>query len=242
MNQYNNVDKKRAKEINLKEIFQVLKRRFWVIIVVTILASIVGVIQNNTTTIPLFQSSSRIIIGADEESRKTLQVIIKDTIILEKVIKELALNKSAEELAGQISVESVDGSQVVSISVVDKNPILAAKIADKTARVFRDEVPNIIGKDYIRLLSDAKVSTVPINQSNNNKLLIAVVGGLIVGIGLAFLLESLDDRIRSSQEIELLLGLPVLGRVSKVSKRSVKRKTGHMKFDLKIRGESIGNK
>jgi capsular polysaccharide biosynthesis protein len=242
MNQYNNVDKKRAKEINLKEIFQVLKRRFWVIIVVTILASIVGVIQNNTTTIPLFQSSSRIIIGADEESRKTLQVIIKDTIILEKVIKELALNKSAEELAGQISVESVDGSQVVSISVVDKNPILAAKIADKTARVFRDEVPNIIGKDYIRLLSDAKVSTVPINQSNNNKLLIAVVGGLVVGIGLAFLLESLDDRIRSSQEIELLLGLPVLGRVSKVSKRSVKRKTGHMKFDLKLRGESIGNK
>jgi capsular polysaccharide biosynthesis protein len=242
MNQYNNVDKKRAKEINLKEIFQVLKRRFWVIIVVTILASIVGVIQNNTTTIPLFQSSSRIIIGADEESRKTLQVIIKDTIILEKVIKELALNKSAEELAGQISVESVDGSQVVSISVVDKNPILAAKIADKTARVFRDEVPNIIGKDYIRLLSDAKISTSPINQSNNNKLLIAVVGGLVVGIGLAFLLESLDDRIRSSQEIELLLGLPVLGRVSKVSKRSVKRKTGHMKFDLKLRGESIGNK
>jgi capsular polysaccharide biosynthesis protein len=242
MNQYNNVDKKRAKEINLKEIFQVLKRRFWVIIVVTILASIVGVIQNNTTTIPLFQSSSRIIIGADEESRKTLQVIIRDTIILEKVIQELALNKSAEELAGQISVESVDGSQVVSISVVDKNPILAAKIADKTARVFRDEVPNIIGKDYIRLLSDAKVSTVPINQSNNNKLLIAVVGGLIVGIGLAFLLESLDDRIRSSQEIELLLGLPVLGKVSKVSKRSVKRKTSHMQFDLKLRGESIGNK
>ncbi|MEH7307924.1 YveK family protein [Neobacillus drentensis] len=242
MNQYNNVDKKRAKEINLKEIFQVLKRRFWVIIVVAILASLVGVIQNNTTTIPLFQSSSRIIIGADEESRKTLQVIIRDTIILEKVIQELALNKSAEELAGQISVESVDGSQVVSISVVDKDPILAAKIADKTARVFRDEVPNIIGQDYIRLLSDAKVSTSPINQSNNNKLFIAVVGGLIGGIGLAFLLESLDDRIRSSQEIELLLGLPVLGRVSKVNKRSVKRKTSHMQFDLKLRGESIGNK
>lgn len=241
-NQYNNVDKNKAKEINLKELFQVIKRRFWIIAVVTILASLIGVYVSNIKTIPLYQSSSRIIIGADEESRKTLQVIIKDSIILDKVIKELALNKSPEALASQISVASVDLSQVVSISVVDTDPILAAKLANTTAHVFRDEVPNIIGKDYIRLLSEAKVSTSPINQSNNNKLFIAVLGGLIIGIGLAFLLESLDDRIRSVREIELLLGLPVLGRVSKVSKRSVKKKTNNMQIDFNLRGENIGNK
>ncbi|PFP29486.1 capsular biosynthesis protein [Bacillus sp. AFS073361] len=242
LDQFNDVNKKRAKEINLKEIFQVLKRRFWVIVLVTILASLVGGIQNNTTTIPLYQSSSRIIIGADEESRKTLQVIVRDSVILDKVIKELALNKSAEALAGQISVASVEGSQVVSISVIDSDPIFAAKLADKTAQVFRDEVPNIIGQDYVRLLSGAKVSSSPINQSKNNKLFIAIIGGLVVGIGLAFLLESFDDKIRSVSEIELLLGLPVLGRVSKVSRRSVKKKNNIMQIDFNLRGENIGNK
>ncbi len=241
-NQFNIGDKKIAKEINLKEIFQVLKRRFWAIAVTTVLFGSVGVIINNSSTIPLYESSSRIIIGADEESRKTLQVIIRDTTILDKVVNELQLNKSAEALAGQITVASVDSSQVVSISVVDTDPILAAKIADTTAKVFRDEVPNIIGQDYIRLLSDAKVTTSPINQRNNNKLYIAVVGGLIVGIGLAFLLESLDDRIRSVREIELLLGLPVLGRVSKVSTRNIKKKNNNMQFDFNLRGENIGNK
>jgi capsular polysaccharide biosynthesis protein len=241
-NQFDNGDKKRAKDINLKELFQVIKRRFWIIVLITILASIVGVIQNNTKTIPLYQSSSNIIIGADEESRKTLQVIIRNSTILDKVIKELALNKSAEALASQISVASVEGSQVVSINVIDNDPIFAAKLANTTAQVFRDEVPNIIGQDYVRLLSSAKVSTVPINQSNNKKLFIAVVGGLIVGIGLAFLLESLDDRIRSVREIELLLGLPVLGRVSKVSKRGIKKKNNNMQIDFNLRGENIGNK
>ncbi|MBO0958861.1 capsular biosynthesis protein [Neobacillus sp. MM2021_6] len=240
--QFNNAEKKKAKEINLKELFLVVKRRFWVIAVVTILAGIVGVLLSQTRTIPLYQSSSRIIIGADEESRKTLQVIIRDSVILDKVIKELELNRTAEALAGQISVGSVDGSQVVSISVIDPDPIFAAKLADTTAKVFRDEVPNIIGQDYIRLLSGAKVSPVAINQGNNNKLFIAVAGGLIIGIGLAFLLESLDDRIRSVREIELLLGVPVLGRVSKVSKRSVKRKTNTMQLEYNLRGENIGNK
>lgn len=240
--QYNNVDKNKVKEINLKELFQVIKRRFWIIAVVTLLSSLIGVYVSNIKTIPLYQSSARIIIGADEESRNTLQVIIRDSVILDKVIKELALNKTAEALAGQISVASVEGSQVVSISVIDTDPVFAAKLANTTARVFRDEVPNIIGQDYIRLLSDAKVSPSPMNQSNNNKLYIAVVGGLIVGVGLAFLLESLDDRIRSVREIELLLGLPVLGRVSKVSKRSVKKKTNNMQFDFELRGETIGNK
>jgi capsular polysaccharide biosynthesis protein len=230
--QYNNVDQNTAKEINLKELFQVIKRRFWIIAVVTILASLIGEYLNNIKTIPLYQSSSRIIIGADPESIKTLQVIIKDSVILDKVINELALNKTAEALAGQISVASVDGSQVVSISVLDSDPIFAAKLADKTAQVFRDEVPNIIGEDYVRLLSGAKVSTSPINQSNNNKLLMAIIGGLVVGIGLAFLMESFDDKIRSVREIELLLGLPVLGRVSKVSKRSIKKKNNIMQIDF----------
>lgn len=242
--QFNNTEKKRAKEINIKELFQVIKRRFWIIAIVTMFAGIVGGLQSQTKTIPLYQSSSRIVIGADEESRKTLQVIIRDSIILDKVIEELNLNRSAEVLAGQISVASVEGSQVVSISVIDMDPIFAATLADKIAKVFRDELPNIFGPeyDYIRLLSGAKVSPVPINQTNNNKLYIAIVGGLIVGIGLAFLLESLDDRIRSTREIELLLGLRVLGRVSKVSKRSVKKKTNIMQLDYHLRGENIGNK
>lgn len=241
-NQNNNVNKNKAKDINLKELFQVIKRRFWIIAVITILASLIGVYVNNIKTIPLYQSSSRIIIGADEESRKTLQVIIKDSIILDKVIKELAINKSAEALASQINVASVDGSQVVSISVIDSDPIFAAKLADKTAQVFRNEVPNIIGQDYIRLLSGAKVSPSPINQSNNNLLFMAIIGGLVVGIGLAFLMESIDDRIRSVSEIELLLGLPVLGRVSKVNKRSIKKKKNIMQIDFNLRGENIGNK
>jgi capsular polysaccharide biosynthesis protein len=241
VNQIQGQENHRVKDINLKELFLVIKRRFWVIVMIAIIASIIGAYLNNLSTTPLYQTSSRIIIGTDAESQKTLQVIIKDSAILDKVIEELNLDKSAEELAGQISVASIDGSQVVSISVIDRDPILAASIADKTAKVFKDEVPNIVGEDYIRLLSNAKVNSSPINQENNNKLYLAIIAGIIVGIGFAFLIESLDDRIRSEKEIEALFGVQVLGKISKMNNRNIKKKKSG-RLEIELRGETIGYK
>lgn len=241
VNQIQRQENHKVKDINLKELFLVIKRRFWVIMVITIIASIIGAYLNNLSTTPLYQTSSRIIIGADGESQKTLQVIIKDSTILDKVVKDLNLDKSSEELAGQISVASIDGSQVVSISVIDRDPILAASIADKTAQVFKDEVPNIVGEDYIRLLSNAKVNSSPINQENNNKLYLAIIAGIMVGIGFAFLIESLDDRIRSEKEIEALFGVQVLGKISKMNNRNIKKKKSG-RLEIELRGETIGYK
>jgi capsular polysaccharide biosynthesis protein len=234
-----NTEEIKAKEINLKELFLVFKRRFWIISVFTLLSITIGIILNNAITVPLYQASSRIIIGADEETRKTLQVIVKDSVILDKVVIELNLNKSSETLAGQITVASIDASQVVSIGVIDTNPEQAAKIADVTAEIFKRELPVIVGQDYVRLLSKAKVYNVPINPKNNNKIFIATVTGLVIGIGLAFLLESLDDKIRSEKELESLLGVQVLGRVSKMTRKNIKKKK-NVQIEMDQRGEKIG--
>jgi capsular polysaccharide biosynthesis protein len=241
LDQMRNTDENKAKEINLKELILVIKRRLWMISAVTLLAIILGIILNNTTTVPLYKASSRIIIGADEESRKTLQVIVKDPIILDKVVKELNLNTSSEALAGQISVASIDASQVVGISVIDPNPIQAAKIADTTADIFKKEIPLIVGQDYVRLLSKAKVVDVPINPKNNNKIIIAIIAGLVISIGLAFLLESLDDRIRSVKEIESILGVQVLGRVPRMNRNNIKKKKT-VRLEIVQRGETIDYK
>jgi capsular polysaccharide biosynthesis protein len=213
-----------------------------VIALMTILAGLVGYILNQSTVVPLYQSSSRIIIGADGESRKTLQVIVRDSSILDIVVKQLGLNETSEQLANQISVASLESSQVVSISVVDSDPDSAAKIADTTAEVFKEEVPKIVGKDYIRILSRAKVNPVPINPTTNNKLLYGIICGLVIGIGIALFLETLDDRIRSKKDIEEILDVPVLGRIPKINKRNMKRAANKSKFEVEMKGETIDYK
>ncbi|AGK52646.1 YveK family protein [Bacillus sp. 1NLA3E] len=240
-NPTNYSQKQVAKEINLKELYHVIKGRFWIVILITLLATSAGAIYSTFFTTPLYQSSTKIIIDADAEYRKTLQVIIKDSTVLEKVVKELGIERSSEALAGQITVASIDNSQVVSISVVDSDPNQAAKIANTTAKVFKDEIPNIIDFNKVTILSDAKVFPFPINENQNRTIMISFVLGLIIGIGLVLLLDSLDDSIKSEYEVEELLGLPVIGTVSKMNNKNVKKKNNSYS-ELEIRGETIGLK
>jgi capsular polysaccharide biosynthesis protein len=244
-NDFNHLPKRKAKDINLKELFFVIKRRFWLIIIITVITTGLGAYYNHShsNNTPLYQSSSRIIIGANPEDRNTLQVIIKDSTVLDKVVKELGLPQSAEALADQITVASVDNTQVVSISVIDSDPNRAAEIANRTAKVFKVEIKKIMGFEGVRFLSDAKVNPSPINQSQNKikLVIIAFIAGVGIGIGLIFLLESLDDSIRSDREVEEMLGLPVLGRVSKMHKKNLKKKN-IKQFEFEARGETIGYK
>lgn len=228
-----------AKEINLKEILGVLKKRAWIGILITILATIFGYYYStiNQTTL-LYSSSTNIIINAEAGQRKTLEVIIKDKTVLEKVINELGLERTTESLAQSIQVGSIDETQVVKISVISPNPEMAANIANTTAKVFIKEIPNIMGFDDVRVLSDAQVNPYPINESNQNKIIgAAIIGGIVLGVGLIFLIDSLDDSIRSEQDIEHLLEVPILGSVSTMTKKNINKTK---KIQVMDRGDSIG--
>jgi capsular polysaccharide biosynthesis protein len=232
-------DQRIAKEINLKEILGVLRKRAWIGILVTIITALFGYFYSslNQTTL-LYSSSTNIIINADGGQRKTLEVIIKDKTVLEKVIEQLGIETTPESLAQNIQVGSIDDTQVVRISVIDVNPELAAAIANTTANVFIQEIPNIMDFDDVRVLSDAQVNPIPINESNENKILgAAIMGGIVIGVGLIFLVDSLDDSIRSEQDVEHLLEVPILGSVSTMSKKNINKTK---KIHVIDRGDSIG--
>ena len=218
------MEKSKAKEINLKEVFAVIKKRYLVVLAIVVIFGLLGFVYGQLSTNPLYQTSSRIIIKAGAEDRATLQVIMKDSTIMEKVVERLKIDRSPEAVAGQITVQSIDGSQVVSISVIDTDPIMAASIADTTATVFKEEIPKIVGFNDVQLLSEANVNPYPINDTGNRTFIISIILGLVLGIGLVFFLDSLDDTVQSVQDVEDYLGTPVLGNVSKMKKHNFKKR------------------
>jgi len=233
--------KKVSREIDLREVVDIIKKRFWIVIAITLLSTVAGTFHSSYNTTYLYQTSTRVIIDAEGELMTTLQVIIKDTTILEKVVQEMDLKKQPEALAAQISVNSV-GGQIVSINVVDTDPKRAADIANTTARVFKEEIPNImIDFSDVRVLSEAKVNPYPINESQYRTIIIAFVFGLAVSIGLSFLLDSFDDTIRPDYDVEEIFNLPLLGRVSKMNKKNIRKKV-HYQQSVEFRGEKVVTK
>lgn len=210
------------KEINLKNLFNVIRRRIWVLVVFTIMVTLVGAVYSIFWKTPLYTSSARVIIQANTETMNTLKVMVNEPAVLEKVAAELNINKSGSALSSQISAESVQGSQILKINVVDTDPVLASKIANTTATVYKQEVANILNFNNVSILSEAKASksSVPININHINTIMIAFFVGLVLSIGFIFLLDSLDETIKSERSIEKLLDIPVLGGVSKMNKRN----------------------
>lgn len=204
-----------AKEISVKGFFDVIKRGTWMILIVTVLSTMGGYLINDQHEL-LYQTETRIIIDSDSEYMKTLMVMIKDPIVMEEVKTHLQLSRSAEALANQVEVERIDESQVIKITVIDTEPLLAAAIANATAKAFKDKVVDLLEFEEVQLLSDAKENNYPINESQNRTVMISFIFGLIAGIGLVFVLDSLDETIKSDREIEAILGVPVLGTVTKI--------------------------
>jgi capsular polysaccharide biosynthesis protein len=240
--------------ISLKELFLTLKKRLSLIALITILfATISGLISYFYLT-PIYQASTQILVNQSKNEQNTYSagevqtnlqlintynVIIKSAAILDLVIKELDLNMTTGELNGKITVQSEQNSQVVTISVQDPDPNLAADIANETASIFQAEIKDIMNVDNVSILAEAVVldNQSPIKPQPLMNIAIALVVGLMIGVGLAFLMEYLDNTIKTEQDIEQTLGLPVLGAIPTIQEtvpeasRSSKTRT---------RGERVG--
>lgn len=241
---------------SIKDLFLIIQKRWMLILLLTLgLGIISGVISYFVLT-PVYQASTQVLVNQKDVDNSSLDgmqvktnvdlintygVILKSPAILEEVIKELDLSQNVDTLNQQITVNSQENSQVFSVTVKDKDPIEAAKIANTVSETFQKEIPSIMNVDNVSVLSKAvlKEKSAPIEPHPSMNITIALIIGLIVGIGLVFLLEYMDNTIKNENDAEKLLGLPVLGCIEKISndngitsnKNSVTKQIGSGNFE-----------
>ncbi|MGZ0876506.1 YveK family protein [Priestia megaterium] len=240
MEQKNFLHQPKGKDINLKEYYEVIKKRIWIIVIVTVFTTLAGFFYSHQNNTVFYQASTRVIVDVDTQKMSTLLVMVKDPIVMEKVTKQLNLKQSAEATAGQVQAASLDGSQIISLSVTSTDPATAVKIANTTAKVFKEEVGNILNIKGVQLLSPAKNAS-PVDGNQNRIIMIALIAGVVIGIGLTFLLDSLDGKVKKDSEAERILGVPVIGTVSNMNKQKLKSST-KTETEVEIRSETVGSK
>lgn len=215
------------KELDLRQIFGIIRKRIvWLLIFPLIAVMIAGVVSFFVIP-PTYEASTTLLVGRAAEQGQmgyqdlmlnrqlvsTYSEIARSRSVAESVINALRLDMTTTELAEIISVSSVKDTEIIAIKVKNADPAMAKVIANQVAISFVDKVIGYSNIDNVIVVDEAVEPENPV--SPNKKLNIAIAGvlGIMLAFGLIFLLEFLDNTIKTSADVEELLGLSVLAVV-----------------------------
>jgi len=211
--------------IDLQELFQILKKRLRLVIVLALIAMAISGAVTHYLITPIYQASTQLVVSRSDadlmitgaeitginQIMSTFTQVILSPRILDQVIAELGLSETPSSLEGRM--EARNASQVLILTVRHENPESAYNIANKTAEIFAHDIPDILNFDNVSILAPALLPRNPVSPRLVMNIVIGFVVGAMIGMFLAFLLEFLDKTVKTEQDVEKLVNLPVLGMI-----------------------------
>lgn len=217
--------------IDLRQLMIVLKNNVVSIITWMILGLVVALGSVFFLIEPKYSSSIDILVNqkannaqvqyatqqADLQAINTYKDVLTKPIILTPVLKEIKNTDNYQgnlnSLAKSIKVSNQTNSQVVTVTVTDKNAYVAADIANTVGKVFAKKVKKMMQVDNVTIVSDAKVNSKPVSPNKKLFALAGVVLGLFISVAIAFIKEFTDKTIKDSSFLTDELGLTNIGSV-----------------------------
>lgn len=217
-------------EIDLKELFEFIKNKLGLLIIITVGICLLGCVYGLFLQKPMYKSYTTIILsGSDSQITQselslskslvdTYAEIVKSRRVLEQVIEELNLDTTYEKLSNKISVASVNNTEIIKIIVTDTDPTEAKNIANVTANYFTKEVVDLYKVNNVNVLDEANTTNIPYNINVAKQIIIYLFIGFIIGAGVLFIIFYFDRTIKSAEQVEQKIKLPILGSVGEFNK------------------------
>ena len=206
-------------EINLAELFQVLKEHLHIIIISTLICAILVGAFTIFFVKKQYASTARIFpkpevnegvvdysqINSNNSMTKNYVALLGGNNIQSKVAKEL--NVDTNVVSSALSISNETDTQIISISATTTDPQLSKKIVDTTV----NEVKETLNINNITTVDDAKLQTSPVSPSVPKNIVIGGLVGAILSIGIIFIRFMLDNRLHTKEDVEKYLEIPNLG-------------------------------
>lgn len=220
-------------EIDLTELFDYFLKRALYIFITVIACLVIGLTYTIFLKEPKYKSDVNVIIvnkdkqttslqsdlAANQKLAATYRELVGSRIILNQVIDNLDLNYSIGQLQQMISVENVNDTEIIKITVSSSEPKEAKVIANETAKIFQDEVKDIYNLENVSIVDKALLAKEPYNINIVKESVIYIALGMVLSCGVIFVIYYFDNTIKSIDQVEKRLGVPVIGTVPSVRKK-----------------------
>ncbi|MEB8305371.1 YveK family protein [Staphylococcus xylosus] len=215
--------------IDLTKILEILRKNMKVLIILSLLGLVISAIISFFFLDEKYQASTQVLVNQKESDTQmmaqevqsniqlvnTYSEIVKSPRILDKVSKELNRKYSSSEISNMLTVNNQAESQLLNIAIESKSGNDSEKVANKISEVFSEEVPDIMNVDNVSVLSTADDTAKQVAPKTVVNLIIGLITGLILALLIIFIKEMIDKRIKSEEDVENELEIPVLGSIQK---------------------------
>lgn len=221
--------------IDIREYFKIVKKRLWLVIILPIFIAALAGAYSYLILEKQYEANTTLYVGTNKDSEeKVLEMndlkfgetiiadyreFIKQRLIANQVINELGLKDkfTVGSLNNLISVNAKNGTRILEIKVKHTDPVLARDIANKIAQVFAKSVVEIMDIENVKIIDVAVTTQNPVSPNPRLNIAIGVVLGFMISLGIIFIIEFLDNTIKTEEDVANHLGLSVLASIPKTT-------------------------
>jgi capsular polysaccharide biosynthesis protein len=214
--------------IKIEDIVDILMKRWKMILSITLLATLTAAIISFFVIAPKYEASTKVFIGKEntkdqnynnsdiqmyQQLLKTYAGVITTNDLVEKAIQTANLNVTSEEVLTGLTVTPSANTQILEIKYISTDRVLSRDLVDAVTTQFIKTSTELIPNGNVKIIESVKL---PENAASPNKkmnIAIAFLLGLMISVGLAFLLDFMDNTFKTKEQLEQILGVPVIGTI-----------------------------
>lgn len=216
-------DVREMEEIDLLELFRAILKHIKLIIVLCILFGVGGFFGTKLLITPTYTASTSIYLtpqisesgSLDYNSQMANSKLVSNVVELmtqNNIMSEVAKNvglESAESVKKVVKVSNDSDTEIITVTATTNNPKLSKYVANDTVNTFITRMQKNLNVSNIEVVDKAKLSYVPSGPNVKKNTLLATMVGFVLGCGYAVLRFLFDNRLRTKEEAEKYLGIPV---------------------------------
>ena len=222
-------------ELDLKELISIFWNKKVHIVLIVAIFMVIGIIYTMAFVTPKYQSSTTLLLAKvsnttgtqtqDIDTITTTEItlnsklvstyseLVKSKNVIRTVRANLGINADEEEIRQGVNVSSVKDTELIEITVTNKDAIYAAKIANEIAKVFTDKIKEYYNISNVYVVDEAEIETEPYNVNHIKDVAIFAFVGIVIASMYVLIINMLDTTIKSSEDIEKITGFTVLASI-----------------------------
>jgi capsular exopolysaccharide synthesis family protein len=210
------------------EYLNIIKRRIWIVIGLTLVAAALSGLLSIFVIDPIYEAKTSLIVTRVSKENdkmrydeilmyqtlvKTYSELAKSRAVAKDAISKLKINITPDELIENLRVSPKPDTQIIEIAVQDKDPKKAYNLANILSEVFIEKVQTIMNSDDVKIMDMAEMPRMPIKPKVFLNIMLAGFTVFLVSVGIIFLIDYMDNTIKTEKDVERYIKVPVLSTI-----------------------------